>query len=174
VHGPPRSRRGVEEPERAQPVVEPGHDQAVSAREGAAVTGPVGAAAREVPAAVELHHDRSALVPRVRGDVEVQAVLRRLRQSPAPGPAVGLTGEVLWAEAAADAGAKCVDGGEVVAGQLEVEDVETPHDPGRCDRPRDGPAALLEMPAQYPLRREPAARGRDERVMAILQIGPSS
>ena len=53
--------------------------------------------------------------------------------------------------AAALAGVEGVDGGELVGGELEVEDVEVLRDAVRLGRLRDDRAALLQVPAQHHL-----------------------
>src|SRR3954471_5809793 len=57
--------------------------------------------------------------------------------------AEGLAGDLRRLRAAADTGVEGVDGGQLVAGELEVEDVEVLRDPRGRDGLRDHLAALL-------------------------------
>ena len=71
--------------------------------------------------------------------------------------------------AAAAAGVEPVDRGELVVGEVEVEDVEVLRDPGRLGRLRDHRAALLDAPAQHHLGRALAVRLGDAGDDRVLQ-----
>src|SRR4051812_661246 len=73
-------------------------------------------------------------------------------------PAEALEGDGFGLRAAALVGIEGVDGGDLVAGEGEVEDVEVLGDAVRLGRLRDDRAALLQVPAQHHLRRRLPAR----------------
>src|SRR5690349_14426 len=83
--------------------------------------------------------------------------------------AEGLPGDRLRLGTAAEAGVEGVDRGELVGGQLEVEDVEVLRDAGRRHGLRDHLPALLHVPAQHDLRRGPAVGGGDLPDHRVLQ-----
>src|SRR3954462_12632113 len=68
-------------------------------------------------------------------------------------PAEGLERDRVGLRTAAAAGVERVDGGELVAGQLEVEDVDVLGDAVRLGRLGDDRAAVLQAPAQHDLGR---------------------
>ena len=117
-----------------------------------------------------------AVVPRVRAciggspSVSFAALMRRVGRVRLRG-SVGRSsqGDDLRLRAAALAGVEGVDRGELVGGELEVEDVEVLRDPVRLGRLRDHRAALLQVPAQHHLGRGLAVRlgdAADDRVLA--------
>src|SRR3954452_8180799 len=76
-------------------------------------------------------------------------------------PAEGLERDRVGLRAAAAAGVERVDGGELVAGQLEVEDVDVLGDAVRLGRLRDDRAPVLQAPAEHHLGRRLAVRVGD-------------
>ena len=85
------------------------------------------------------------------------------------GAAEGLQGDGLRLGAAALAGVEAVDGGELVGGEVEVEDVEVLGDAVRLGRLRDDRAALLQVPAQHHLGRGLVVRLGDLADDRVLQ-----
>src|SRR4051794_26447278 len=78
-------------------------------------------------------------------------------------------GDGLGLGAAAPPGVERVDRGELVASQLEVEDVDVLGDPPGLGRLRNDGATLLQMPAQHHLRRALAVRLGDLADNRVLQ-----
>src|SRR5436190_22686191 len=83
--------------------------------------------------------------------------------------AEGLEGDVLGLRAAAATGVEAVDGGHLVGGELEVEDVEVLGDPCGLGRLRDHRAAMLQAPAQHDLGRRLVVRLRDAADDRVLE-----
>ncbi len=92
--------------------------------------------------------------------------------------AEALEGDVLGLGASTDAGVERVEGRDLVAAELEIEDVEVLRDPGGLGGLRNRGAALLEVPAQHHLSRGLVVSGRDlqdrgilERALPALPVG---
>ena len=93
------------------------------------------------------------------GDASRCGVVRLVRRSGFRDLAAeALEGDGVRLGAAALAGVERVDGGQLVGGELEVEDVEVLGDAVRLGRLRDDRAALLQVPAQHDLGRGLAVR----------------
>src|SRR4051812_19997746 len=83
--------------------------------------------------------------------------------------AEGFQRDRLGLRAAAAAGVQCVDLAELVAGQLEVEDVDVLGDAVRLGRLRDDRASVLDAPAEHHLGRGLAVRLGDLRDDGVPQ-----
>src|SRR5215204_4480642 len=75
--------------------------------------------------------------------------------------AVRFEGDAVGVRSAAHSGAERVDRGYLLAGELEVEDVEILGDAGGLGRLRDRGSALLQVPAQHHLSGRLAVLARD-------------
>jgi hypothetical protein len=93
----------------------------------------------DVAASVAVKRVVSAVLAHERGGFEF---LLRLGD----GRAERVEGDRVWFGAATDAGVERVDSGEVVGGELEVEDVVVLGDAGRIGRLGNGRPALLQVP----------------------------
>jgi hypothetical protein len=87
-------------------------------------------------------------------------------------------GDAVGVRSAAHSGVERVDGCDLLAGELEVEDVEVLGDAGGLGRLRDRGAALLQVPAQHHLRGRLAVLARDleqrrvvERALLATAVG---
>src|SRR6476469_9943517 len=76
-------------------------------------------------------------------------------------PAVRLEGDGVWLRSAAQTGVERVDGGDLIAGELEVEDVEVLSDAGWLGRLWNCRTPLLQVPAQHDLGRRLAVTTAD-------------
>src|SRR4051812_39654676 len=70
------------------------------------------------------------------------------------------------------AGVQRVDRGDLLAGELEVEDGKVLGDAGRLDRLRDRGAALLQMPAEHHLGDRLAVPAGDLQQRRVVERGP--